>query len=88
GINPLFDIGYITDQVEWNRSEAELRALTAASGVRYEDFFSDKDGWHMSAGAGLKIAMNENFILSVDFAKAFKKQDGNTGLYIMLGYMF
>lgn len=26
GINPLFDIGYITDQVEWNRSEAELRA--------------------------------------------------------------
>jgi len=88
GINPLFDIGYITDQVEWNRSEAELRALTAASGVRYEDFFSDKDGWHMSAGAGLKIDMNENFILSVDFAKAFKKQDGNTGLYIMLGYMF
>lgn len=88
GINPLFDIGYITKPVELNRSESELRALTAASGVRYEDFFSDKDGVHMSAGAGLKIAMNENFILSVDFAKAFNKQDGNTGLYIMLGYMF
>jgi hemolysin activation/secretion protein len=56
--------------------------------VRYEDFFAEKDGVHMSAGAGLKIAMNENFIISVDFAKALSKQDGNTGLYIMLGYMF
>ena len=88
GINPLFDIGYITDPVELNRSETELRALTALDGVLYEDFFSSKDGFHMSAGAGLKIAMNENFILSVDFAKALDKQDGNTGLYIMLGYMF
>ncbi|HPW77938.1 MAG: Outer membrane protein assembly factor BamA [Bacteroidetes bacterium ADurb.Bin037] len=88
GINPLFDIGYITDDVDLNRSETELRALTAASGVTYEDFFASKDGFHMSAGAGLKIVMNENFILSVDFAKALNKQDGNTGLYIMLGYMF
>lgn len=88
GINPLFDIGYITDDVDLNRSETELRALTAASGVIYEDFFASKDGFHMSAGAGLKIVMNENFILSVDFAKALNKQDGNTGLYIMLGYMF
>ena len=88
GINPLFDIGYITDPVELNRTEAELQALTAASGVNYSDFFASEDGFHMSAGAGLKVAMNENFILSVDFAKALNKQDGNTGLYIMLGYMF
>ena len=88
GINPMFDAGYITDPVELERSETELRALTLLSGLRYEDVFGEKDGLHMSAGAGLKIAMNENFILSVDFAKAFNKQDGNTGLYIMLGYMF
>jgi len=88
GINPLFDIGYITDPVELTRTETELRALTAASGVDYNKFFAAEDGFHMSAGAGLKIAMNENFILSVDFAKALNKQDGNTGLYIMLGYMF
>jgi len=88
GINPLFDIGYITDPVELTRSETELRALTAASGVDYNDFFASEDLFHMSAGAGLKVALNENFILSVDFAKALNKQDGNTGLYIMLGYMF
>ena len=29
----------------------------------------------MSAGIGLKIAMNENFILSVDWAIPFNKQD-------------
>ncbi len=88
GVNPLFDVGYITKQAKLTRTESELRAMTGVSGVRYEDFFAEKDGIHMSVGAGLKIAMNENFILSVDFAKALNKQDGNTGLYIMLGYMF
>ena len=45
---------------------------------------------HMSAGIGFKAAMNENFILSVDWAVPFDKQDnaGMANLYVKIGYMF
>lgn len=43
---------------------------------------------HLSAGLGLRIAMNENFVVAVDYGKAFNKQDGTSGLYIGLGYLF
>jgi hypothetical protein len=43
----------------------------------------------MSAGLGVKIAMNENFILSVDWAAALDKQDGKlSNFYIKMGYLF
>lgn len=45
---------------------------------------------HMSAGCGLKVAMNENFCVSVDWAKAINSQDGYkwTNFYIKMGYLF
>jgi len=43
---------------------------------------------HWSAGLGLKLAMNENFILSADYGRAFEIQDGESGLYIGLNYLF
>jgi hypothetical protein len=32
--------------------------------------------------------MNENFIIAADFGKAFNEQDGNSGFYIGLNYLF
>ena len=45
---------------------------------------------HLSGGCGLKVAMNDNFVLSVDWATAFDKQDNGkvSNLYIKMGYMF
>jgi hypothetical protein len=43
---------------------------------------------HISAGGGLRIAMNENFIIAVDLGKAFKEQDGGMGFYMGLNYLF
>ncbi len=37
---------------------------------------------------GLKLAMNENFILSADYGLALNDQDGKSGLYIGLNYLF
>ena len=44
----------------------------------------------MSAGIGLKAAMNENFVVSVDWAAAFDQQDSRdlTNFYIKMGYLF
>jgi outer membrane protein assembly factor BamA len=45
---------------------------------------------HFGAGIGMKIAMNENFILSVDWAMPFNKQDNGSmaNIYVKMGYLF
>ncbi len=43
---------------------------------------------HMSYGGGLRIALNENFIIAVDYGMAKDELDGNSGLYIGLGYLY
>lgn len=46
---------------------------------------------HLSAGLGLKIAMNDNFVLSVDWAVPFDKRDNSnqfTNFYVKMNYMF
>jgi len=34
------------------------------------------------------LAMNQNFIVTFDYGMAAKKEDGSTGLYINLNYLF
>jgi len=43
---------------------------------------------HVSYGGGFRLALNENFIVAVDFGLAADELDGNSGLYIGLGYLF
>ena len=51
-------------------------------------FSESSDRLHLSAGLGLRIALNNNFIVSVDYGKAFNPQDGTSGLYIGIGNIF
>jgi hypothetical protein len=32
--------------------------------------------------------MNENFVIAVDYGRALNKQDGKSGMYIGLNYLF
>ena len=43
---------------------------------------------HTSYGGGLRIVMNENFVIAVDYGVAANKQDGTSGMYIGLNYLF
>lgn len=54
----------------------------------YFDPSYSHDKLHPGAGAGLRIALNENFILAVDYGFALKPQDGARGLYINIGNLF
>ncbi len=47
-----------------------------------------EEGLHLSYGGGLRIVLNENFIIAVDYGMASNVQDGNSGLYIGLGYLY
>ena len=49
---------------------------------------SKKDGFHGSAGGGLRFIMNQNFIVAFEYARCFNKQDGNGAFYINTGFLF
>ncbi len=94
GFNPFFDIGMITQA--YHLEEDHIKSVMAVNNPEDnpDDYFNfDKSSIycpHMSAGIGLKVAMNENFILSVDWAVPFDKQDGAglSNLYVKIGYLF
>lgn len=53
-----------------------------------QDYENPVGKLHTSLGVGLKVIMNQNFVVSIDAGKALQKEDGNIGFYILLNYMF
>lgn len=104
GLNPFFDLGVITQPynldelvaLHTNGTYTTLRESMAATTPtdKYEDYFSTdpKDIYrpHMTAGLGLKIGMNENFVLSADWGMPIDKQDNAkwANFYVKMGYLF
>ncbi len=43
---------------------------------------------HVGFGGGVHIALNQNFIVTVDYGVSAKKDDGDSGLYINLNFLF
>ena len=43
---------------------------------------------HLTYGGGIRIAYNENTIVAVDYGLANDDQDGSSGMYIGLGWLF
>jgi hypothetical protein len=82
-LNGFSDFGMVVQQVKFDRSK-----ISEADQQKYFDFSYEKDKLHPSLGAGLRIALNENFILAIDYGFATNKQDGAKGLYINIGNLF
>ena len=55
---------------------------------KFVDVNRKADGFHGSAGAGLRFIMNQNFIVAFEYARCFNKQDGNGAFYINTGFLF
>jgi len=43
---------------------------------------------HIGFGGGIHFALNQNFIVTVDYGMAAKKADGDTGLYVNMDFLF
>lgn len=80
-LNGFSDMGMITKTMDMNLAGIPEDEKTAL-------FKSEDQGLHISYGAGLRIAMNQNFIVAVDYGLAGDKRDGEKGMYINLGFMF
>ena len=102
GLAPFFDLGLITQpyKLDFQAVQAAYQADKDPLKRELSDYFVlDKEGNldksqvylpHMAAGVGLKVAMNENFVLSVDWAMSLNKQDNAkwANFYIKMGYLF
>lgn len=87
GLVAFSDFGMVTKNMDV--VDPILDLPDADSDYHEADYFAtDNESMHISAGAGLRIVMNENFIIAADFGKAFNEQDGNSGFYIGLNYLF
>lgn len=85
GVNGFTDFGMVTKKIDFTVP------VIAPNGHDWftEDFFSsDAEQLHFTAGGGLRIVMNENFIIAIDLGKAFNEQDGGMGFYMGLNYLF
>ncbi|MBA7519549.1 hypothetical protein ES705_11628 [subsurface metagenome] len=79
-LNTFSDFGMVTGKYQID-----------ISGVPEESLFlfpDEKEKLHISYGAGLHIALNQNFIVAVNFGLATDKSDGKSGLYIGLNWLF
>ncbi len=65
------------------------RVMNSDPGAEISGFYNEgESGLHLTFGGGFRAAMNENFILAIDYGKPLDSRDGSGGLYIGLNYLF
>ncbi len=80
-LSTFFDTGKTLDPIDINENK-----LSPAEYNRHFD--TEEDSFHSSLGAGIHIAMNNNFIIAVDYGKALDSRDGNQGIYIGMDFLY
>lgn len=81
GLNGFMDLGRVTKK--YNVPTISLLHENTS------DYFNPgAEKMHTTFGAGIRLAMNQNFVIACDYGMAMDKQDGDTGLYIGLHYLF
>jgi hypothetical protein len=85
GLNAFTDVGRVTKFVP---IEEKVNAIDDPGFVEADYFDFGAESFHISYGLGLRIAMNQNFIIAFDYGLAADKRDGKSGMYIGLNYLF
>lgn len=83
GLNGFTDFGKVTKSID---VKGKLQLPSSVVETQYFNWGAEK--LHSSYGAGLRIVMNENFVIAADYGVAANKQDGTSGMYIGLNYLF
>jgi hypothetical protein len=79
-LSAFSDMGMVTGKYNFDRSNVPVEYLYL--------FPDDKEKLHISYGSGLHIALNQNFVVAVDYGMVADKRDGKSGLYIGLNWLF
>ena len=83
GLNGFVDFGRVTNKID-------VPVTAFMENLDTDDYFkADAEKMHYSYGAGLRVVMNETFIVKLDTGFANDERDGeNIGMYIGLNYLF
>jgi len=87
GTNLFADMGMVTQRYKVNLSNVPQNTQDERDEFNLCLTGADEK-LHTSTGIGLKIAMNSNFVISADWGKALDNNDGTSGFYVMMNYLF
>ena len=82
GLNTFVDFGQVTKKIDF------VMPSLSTSNLVSNYFNKGAEKMHTSYGAGLRLAMNYNFVVALDYGIATNAQDGDSGIYIGLNYLF
>jgi outer membrane protein assembly factor BamA len=88
GVNLFYDFGIVTNTIELPDN---LQSVFASNMKNYTfgDFFNPgEEAIHHCVGISILPVINRNFVIAIDFGKAFNPQDGNIGFGFGLNYLF
>ena len=91
GANAFFDGGRVLkDYVDVSTDGAAWKQMVAEGRFPEQLTKGGPEAFHLAAGGGLRFILNKNFIIAVDYGRAFNRQDNGKGgsLYINTGYLF
>lgn len=83
GLNAFTDFGRVTKRID---VKSKVGAMSSIPQPLY--FNWDAEKIHVSYGGGLRVVMNENFVIAADYGLAVDNQDGERGFYMGLNYVF
>lgn len=81
GFNLFADAGKVLKGYDIDLTNVPVAERDKLFSNSYKDLYT-------TFGAGLKIVMNENFVVSADYGMAMDKNYGSSGLYVLVGYLF
>lgn len=90
-LSTFYDTGMVLGNIDVSYSKVNCLEVvkyfnTDKSSLPYK--ILNNDMLHDGLGGGIHIAMNENFVLAIDYARAIDSDDGESGLYVGLNWMF
>lgn len=79
-VNTFVDWGMVTGKYKFPDTDNPEALEYLANG--------DKEAIHGSYGTGINFALNENFVVAVNYGMAMDRRDGRNGLYIGLNFLY
>ncbi len=77
------DVAMITQKYDIDYSAPEVQGLVSRGLLQEKDIRP-----HWGTGLGLHIVMNQNFVVAINYGMALDKQDGDSGVYIGLNFLY
>lgn len=75
-LNPFFDMGQVIQPYRLEEQKAAYKAIGGELNPLNPFYSGNEEKLHATAGCGLKIVMNRNFVISFEMARALDGRDG------------